>query len=268
MSLQSHRPLPAGARWWLPLLVLASLLVAWEAAVRSTASQGLVPLPTGILHSAVTLSANGVIFEAMSGSLARVMIGFAVGAVVGIPLGLLIGVVPSMDRALRPLLDALRSIAPIAWIPMAILWLGVRGDAALFVVAYAAVFPFIVNANQAARLIDRRLLSAARALGAGPWTMLRSVLLPGSMPMIFTGARIALAFAWASIVAAELAIGIKIQGQGRSVAGIGQLMVETLYVQRDVDALVFYMLAIGLVSLLIDSGLRWLQQRLLPWSQH
>lgn len=267
-ALQVARPLPPGARWWLPLLVLAALLLVWEAAVRYNVAQGLVPLPSGIARSAITLSANGVIFEAMSGSLARVLIGFAIGAVVGIPLGLLIGTVPAMDRALRPVLDALRSIAPIAWIPMAILWLGVRGSAALFVVAYAAVFPFVVNASQAARLIDRRLMSAARALGASPWVILRSVLLPGSMPTIFTGARIALAFAWASIIAAELAIGIKIQGQGRSVAGIGQLMVETLYVQRDVDALVFYMLAIGLVSLLIDSGLRWLQQRLLPWSQH
>ncbi len=268
MSLQSAHALPRGARWWLPLLVLVVLLLVWEVAVRRSAAQGLVPLPSGVLASAVKLTANGVIIDAMSGSLARVLIGFAFGALVGIPLGLLIGILPVMDRALRPVLDALRSIAPIAWIPMAILWLGVRGDAALFVVAYGAVFPFIVNTSQAARLIDRRLLAAARALGAGPWILLRSVMLPGSMPLIFTGARIALAFAWASIVAAELAIGIKIQGQGRSVAGIGQLMVETLYVQRDVDALVFYMLTIGLVSLLIDAGLRWLQQRLLPWSQH
>jgi ABC-type nitrate/sulfonate/bicarbonate transport system permease component len=133
-------------------------------------------------------------------------------------------------------------------------------------VAYAAVFPFVVNASQAAQLIDRRLVDAARALGAGRWVVIRSVLVPGCMPMIFTGARIAQSFAWASIIAAELAIGIKIAGQGRSVAGIGQLMVETLYVKRDVDALVFYMLVIGLVSLLIDTGLRRVQRRLLPWN--
>jgi ABC-type nitrate/sulfonate/bicarbonate transport system permease component len=164
-------------------------------------------------------------------------------------------------------LDSLRSIAPIAWIPMAILWLGVRGNAALFVVAYAATFPFIVSASQAARIVDRRLVDAARALGASRWIVLRAVLMPSTLPMLFTGARIALAFAWGSIIAAELAIGIKIAGQGRNVAGIGQLMVETLYVKRDVDALVFYMLAIGVVSLAIDAGLRRLQQRLLPWDR-
>ena len=266
MNLVAQQPLDARMRTLLPLATLAVLLLVWETAVRATLTQGLVPLPSGVLSSGVTLSANGVIFEAMSGSLKRVLIGFGIGALLGIPLGLAIGTLPSFGRAMRPVLDTLRSIAPIAWIPMAILWLGVRGDAALFVVAYAALFPFVVNASSAARLVDRRLIDAARALGAGPWTMLRSVLLPACLPMIFTGARISLAFAWASIIAAELAIGIKVAGQGRSVAGIGQLMVETLYVKRDVDALVFYMLAIGLVSLLIDTGLRRAQARLLPWN--
>jgi ABC-type nitrate/sulfonate/bicarbonate transport system permease component len=264
--LRAQQPLDARLRWLLPLSTLVILMASWEAAVRTTHTQGLVPLPSGIYRSGSNLTLDGVIFEAMSGSLKRVLIGFSIGALAGIPLGLAIGTVPVLNRSLRMVLDTLRSIAPIAWIPMAILWLGVRGNAALFVVAYAAVFPFVVNASQAAQLIDRRLVDAARALGAGRWVVIRSVLVPGCMPMIFTGARIALSFAWASIIAAELAIGIKIAGQGRSVAGIGQLMVETLYVKRDVDALVFYMLVIGLVSLLIDTGLRRVQRRLLPWN--
>ncbi len=254
------------ARLFVPLAVLAALLIVWEWAVRAHAAQGLVPIPSGVAQTGALLTSNGVIIAAMAGSVQRVLIGFLIGGLIGIPLGLAIGTVPVLDRALRPVLDALRSIAPIAWIPMAILWLGVRGDAALFVVAYAAVFPFVVYASQAARLVDRRLVAAARALGAGPWVLLRSVLLPSCMPMIFTGARIALAFAWASIIAAELAIGIKVAGHGRTVAGIGQIMVETLYVKRDVDALVFYMLVIGVVSLLIDAGLRRVQEKVLPWS--
>ena len=266
MNLRAQQPLDARLRWLLPLATLLVLLVIWESAVRTTRTQGLIPMPSGVVSSGVALTANGVIFDAMSGSLKRVLIGFCIGAALGIPLGLAVGTIASVDRALRPVLDALRSIAPIAWIPMAILWLGVRGDAALFVVAYAAVFPFVVNASAAARIVDRRLVNAARALGGGRWLVFHSVLLPACMPMIFTGARIALAFAWASIIAAELAIGIKIAGQGRSVAGIGQLMVETLYVRRDVDALVFYMLVIGLVSLLIDAGLRRAQRRFLPWN--
>jgi ABC-type nitrate/sulfonate/bicarbonate transport system permease component len=262
----SERDVGRAWRVGLPLAVTLVLCVIWEAAVRATRTHGLFPAPSGVVASGIALTSSGVIVEAMAGSLKRVLIGFAIGGALGIPVGLAIGTVPALDRSLRPVLDGLRSIAPIAWIPMAILWLGVRGDAALFVVAYGAVFPFIVNASLAARLVDRRLVHAARALGASRSMIVRTVLLPGSLPLLFTGARIALAFAWASIVAAELAIGIKIAGQGRSVAGIGQLMVETLYVQRDVDALVFYMLVIGAVSFLIDFGLRRLQRRMMPWS--
>ena len=266
MSEALHAPLPLRTRIALPVGVLVLLLGLWEWLVRAAHAQGLVPLPSGVARAGVTLLQNGVIVQALAGSLGRVLIGFGIGAAIGIPLGLAVGTIGVLDRSLRPVLEALRAIAPIAWIPMAILWLGVRGNAALFVVAYAAVFPFVVNASQAAHLVDRRLVAAAHALGAGRLLVLRSVLLPSALPMIFTGARIALAFAWASIIAAELAIGIKVAGQGRSVAGVGQLMVETLYVRRDVDALVFYMLAIGIVSFIIDAGLRRIQEALLPWN--
>lgn len=250
----------------LPLIAVAVLLLAWEVSVRTSNAGGLYPSPSGVFRSGLGLGFDGTVERALGGSLERVLIGSLVGGLLGVPLGLAIGTVPVLDRALRPVLDGLRSIAPIAWIPMAILWLGVRGDAALFVVSYAAVFPFVVNASLAARAVDRRLVLAARTLGAGPLLVLRGVILPSTLPFIFTGARIAMAFAWGSIIAAELAIGIKVSGQTRSVAGIGQLMVETLYVRRDVNALVFYMLVIGIVSFAIDAGLRRGQAFILPWA--
>jgi ABC-type nitrate/sulfonate/bicarbonate transport system permease component len=251
----------------LPLAVVAIILVAWEIAVRATHTQGLVPLPSGVVRSGIALTEDGTLFRALGSSLERVIIGFAIAGAIGIPIGLAIGTVPFLDRTLRPVLDGLRGVAPIAWIPMAILWLGVRGDAALFVVAYAAVFPFILNTSEAARRIPRSLFHAAESLGAGRLLLIRSVVLPGALPFVFTGARIAMAFAWGSIIAAELAIGIKVQTARRAVAGIGQLMVDTLYVRRDVDALVLYMIVIGIVSFLIDSGLRRAQARLMPWTQ-
>jgi ABC-type nitrate/sulfonate/bicarbonate transport system permease component len=247
----------------LPLAVVAIVLVVWEMAVRASHAQGLVPLPSGVVRSAIALTEDGTLFRALGSSLERVIIGFAIAGAIG----LAVGTVPFLDRTLRPVLDGLRGVAPIAWIPMAILWLGVRGDAALFVVAYAAVFPFILNTSEAARRIPRSLFHAAESLGAGRLLLIRSVVLPGALPFVFTGARIAMAFAWGSIIAAELAIGIKVQTARRAVAGIGQLMVDTLYVRRDVDALVLYMIVIGIVSFLIDSGLRRAQARLMPWTQ-
>src|SRR3954447_19415739 len=148
---------------------------------------------------------------------------------------------------------------------MALLWLGIRGNAALFIVVYAAFFPFVVNTIQAVRLIDRNLVNAARALGASRALIVRTVILPGSLPIILTGARISLAFAWGSIIAAELAMGIKVSAGGSGAVGLGQLMVSTLYIRRDVNGLVLYMIVIGLISWTIDVLMRRLQRTLTPW---
>lgn len=249
------------------LAALASLLAAWELVARATGATRSWPYPSAVFEAGVRLALDRTLVVALAGSLQRVLIGFAIGALVGIPIGIAMGVLPPINRGLRPITESLRAIAPIAWIPLAILWLGVQGNAALFVVAYSAVFPFIVNAAYAARTVDRNHLRAARSLGAGPALILRSVVVPSALPQVFTAARIAMAIAWSSIIAAELAVGIKIAGGGRSVAGMGQLMVETLYVRRDVNALVFGMLVIGAVSFLIDAGLRRAREAILPWAR-
>jgi ABC-type nitrate/sulfonate/bicarbonate transport system permease component len=254
-------------RAWAPLAFLAVALIGWQVAVVYSGQRALYPYPTGVFDAAVRTVTDGSLLAATSSSLQRVLIGFAIGAVCGVPLGMLMGFVRPIGRALNPIVDSLRSIAPIAWIPMALLWLGIRGNAALFIVTYAAFFPFVVNAGQAARLVDRNLVNAARALGASRALILRSVVLPGALPAILTGARISMAFAWGSIIAAELAMGIKVTAGGSGAVGLGQLMVSTLYVRRDVNGLVLYMIVIGIISLAIDLAMRRLQRRLTPWRQ-
>jgi ABC-type nitrate/sulfonate/bicarbonate transport system permease component len=125
----------------------------------------------------------------------------------------------------------------------------------------------VVNTVQGARLIEPNLVNAARALGASRGLILRSVILPSAVPAILTGARIAMAFAWGSIIAAELAMGIKVTAGGSGAVGLGQLMVSTLYIRRDVNGLVLYMIVIGVIALLIDLAMRRLQRTLTPWRQ-
>jgi ABC-type nitrate/sulfonate/bicarbonate transport system permease component len=246
---------------------LALLVLVWEIGARQAPQAGLVPGPTGVALAAIRAIGDGSLLDATLGSLQRVAIGFVIGGALGILLGLVMGLSPVVSRALSPIVDSLRSIAPIAWIPMALLWLGIRGNAALFIVAYAAFFPFVLNTIQAVRLIDPRLVQAARALGAGRLLILRTVVVPSAIPLVITGARISMAFAWGSIIAAELAMGIKVTQGGSAAVGLGQLMVSTLYIRRDVNALVLYMLVIGLISLAIDLGMRRLQRHLTPWRQ-
>jgi len=254
-------------RAWVPVVFFGLTLIAWQAAVVSSGRLDLYPYPGGVVAAGVRTLADGSLFAATSNSLYRVLVGFAIGAAFGVPLGLLMGFVKPVGRALSPIVDSLRSIAPIAWIPMALLWLGIRGNAALFIVTYAAFFPFVVNAWQAARLIDRNLVNAARALGASSGLVVRAVVLPSALPAILTGARISMAFAWGSIIAAELAMGIKVTSGGSGAVGLGQLMVSTLYVRRDVNGLVLYMIVIGVISLLLDLAMRRLQRGLTPWRQ-
>ncbi len=248
-----------------PLAFLVLLLAGWEAAARAAGALAVIPYPTGIFDAAVRTIGDGTLPSAVASSLQRVLTGFALGALFGIPLGLTMGLAEPFRRALDPIVDSLRAIAPIAWIPMALLWLGIRGNAALFIVAYAAFFPFVLNTIQAVRLVDRRLVDAGRALGASRWLLLRAVIVPGVVPVVMTGGRIAMAFAWGSIIAAEMAIGIKVNPGGAATVGLGQLMVNTLYIKRDINGLVLYMASIGIVSLAIDYGMRSLQQMVTPW---
>jgi ABC-type nitrate/sulfonate/bicarbonate transport system permease component len=252
-------------RRWLPLPIFGITLLLWELAVRQSGQLALYPYPGGVIEAAIRTITDGSLIAATSGSLYRVVLGFVIGGVLGVPLGLLMGSLQPVNRAMSPIIDSLRSIAPIAWIPMALLWLGIRGNAALFIVVYAAFFPFVVNTIQAVRLIDRNLVNAARALGASRALVVRAVILPASLPVILTGARISLAFAWGSIIAAELAMGIKVTAGGSAAVGLGQLMVSTLYIRRDVNGLVLYMIVIGIISLLIDLAMRRLQRNLTPW---
>jgi ABC-type nitrate/sulfonate/bicarbonate transport system permease component len=254
-------------RFAAPIVFVVLALVAWEAGVRVAGTSNVAPYPSGVGDALLRTIADGTLMKGLSGSLQRVATGFVVAAALGIPVGLVMGLVDPVRRALDPIVDSFRAIAPIAWIPLALLWLGIRGNAALFIVAYAAFFPFVLNTIQAVRLIDRKLIDAGRALGAGRFLILRAIILPGAIPTVFTGARIAMAFAWGSIIAAELAIGIKVNPDGAATIGLGQLMVNTLYVKRDVNGLVLYMAAIGLVSLAIDCGVRKLQNWVTPWQK-
>ena len=243
---------------------LLLLLALWQAIVWSSFPPGLVPSPLGILDAGRRHILDQSLPMALASSFGRVLAGFLIAFVIGIPLGLAMGLVPLIARAVAPFLDALRAIAPIAWIPIAILWLGVTSNAAIMIVTYAAVLPLALSAFQGVRLLDHRLVQAAQALGAGPRLRLMAVVLPGSIPILVTACRLSMGFAWGSIVAAELAVGVKV-GAGSGGQGIGQMMAETLFNSRDVDTLGLCMLCVGLVSLAVDFTIRSVGRALSPW---
>lgn len=185
----------------------------------------------------------------LGSSALRFAYGFLLGAVVGIPLGLLMGWFRILDEIVSPMFDALRFIAPIAWVPFAALWFGTGIGGPVLIIFSGAFPPCLINAYRGARFVDTKFIEAARTLGASHWRMITEVLLPASVPSIVAGLRTSAGLGWQSLVGAELIV---------ASSGIGYLMVKG---QSNISTAIVMsgMLAIGFVGFAIDTLLRALE---------
>ena len=245
----------------LPLLLLA----LWQIAAMAYAQTSRMPVPGDVLTMGWTLLSSGELPQALLQSLKRVLLGFACAASLALVVGTAMAAFEPIGRNLDPIVESFRPIAPIALLPLAILWFGTGTPAAAFIVGYAAFFPMLVNTIHGVRSIDQGVIRAARTLGVSRFTILRTVVLPGAMPNLFVGARLALGVAWTSIIAAELAVGAKAGGGGSG--GIGQMMFVFYAYSVDLSGIIVCMIGVGLVALIIDRGVRALEFWMLPWKR-
>lgn len=148
--------------------------------------------------------ANGGLVEHVLHSLRVVTLGFFAAILTGVPLGLLMGWSKRAEAFINPIFLLIRPIPPLAWIPLAILWLGLGDAAKVLVIWFAAFVPSVINASAGVRAIDRPLIEAAMMLGTPRGRFVREVLVPAASPMIFTGLRLSLQASWTTLVAAEL----------------------------------------------------------------
>lgn len=259
--------LDASSRWQrvarasaLPVILLA----AWQAWTLGLPAGSPAPAPLRVVQTLVDLVANGGLLIALGQSLVRVATGFVVALVLGTVLGALMGSSRTLRESLDPLVESFRPIAPMAILPIAILWFGTGTPSALAIVTYAAFFPVLVNTVHGVSRVDRKLVLAAQTMGMTRLTILSRVILPGALPGILLGARLAMGVAWTAIIAAELAVGAKSGGGGSG--GIGSMMFVFYAYNIDLNAIVVCMIVVGLVALLIDRIFRAAQVRLIPWS--
>ena len=234
----------------LPCLVAAVLLLAWEAAVRITAND-LFPSPWQVCLGLAELVRKGLLFKYIVASLFRVTWGFSLAVLVGVPLGLFLGWFRPAYQALNPLIQILRPISPIAWIPLAILWFGVSDAAPVFLIFLSSVFPITVSATAAVQNVQPVYLRAARNFGLSRIQLFRRVILPATLPQILTGIRIALGVAWLVVVAAEM-IAVN--------SGLGYLIIDARNAGKRYDLVVAGMLVIGLIGLVLDLLVRRLER--------
>ena len=198
---------------------------------------------------------NGRLHEHVMRSLLLVTMGFAVAASCGVVLGLAMGASRTVEAFVNPIFLVLRPIPPLAWIPLAIVWLGL-GDAAKMMVIFVSAFvPSVINSYTGVRQIDKPIFEAAAMLDVSGPRYWREVLIPGALPSIFTGLRLSLQASWTTLVAAEL-VG--------AVTGLGQILNQAA--QDIYPAMILVgMVSVALCGWLMTLGLGWLERRVMPW---
>jgi len=242
-----------------------SLVLLWHVLSLGWPHTPQYATPVGVLRAFTELWAKGSLQAGALISIQRILTAFVLAILLGGSVGLLMGYWSVLDGWLGPLVHTLRPIAPYAWIPLVILWLGIGDAAVISIVAYAAFFPMTVNAIAGARNIDRNLIDAARVLGAPGLTLLARVFFPAALPSLLVGARLAMGSAWIAIVAAELAAGSR--ATQTATGGLGQLMYIFYTYSVNLNYIVACIITVGVLALLSDCLLGALYRRLTPWAR-
>jgi NitT/TauT family transport system permease protein len=237
----------------LPVVTAAAIGAVWDVAVRVTGTT-VFPPPHAVFRAIVTLAERRTLWIYMVDSLTRVLGGYLLAVVLGIPIGILLGWIPSLGRAANPLLQMLRPISPLAWMPLAVIWFGVNNTAPIFLIFLASFFPIIVAASNAVREVPAVFVLAGRNFGLSRGELMRRIVFPAIMPRIVVGLRIAFGIAWIVLVAAEM---IAVD------SGLGYLIIDARNAGKRYDLVIGGMLVIGILGLLLDVLFRRLE-RLAP----
>lgn len=240
---------------------VGGVITAWVLATSMHFVKPLIlPPPADVLEGFIDIwrgYLNVPFWHHFTASVTVMLAGYVVAILIGVPLGILMAWNRAIDWIVGPLLQVLRPIPPPAWIPLAILWLGIGYAGKIFIVVIAAIVPCVLNSYLAIKQTPPELLDAARSLGATRRTLLFEVAIPSGLPMIMTGLRIALGIAWASIVAAELVV---------SLAGFGFLIMNG-YRNLESNIVFVGMAAIALVGFLMNWAFLAIERRLVAWHE-
>jgi NitT/TauT family transport system permease protein len=237
-------------QWLGSVALIFALLLLWQICVSRTAVH-LLPGPWGVVGGIGDLVQHGLLFKYVVASLFRVTWGFVLAAITAIPLGLAIGWHRRAEMAFNPIIQILRPISPLAWIPIAILWFGVGDLAAIFLIFLACFLPLLLTAMNAARNTPAVYVNAGRNFGLSSFGLIFRVLYPAAIPQLLIGLRITLGVAWLVVVAAEM-IAVS--------SGLGFLIVDARNAGNRYDLVVAGMVLIGVIGLLLDLGIRSLER--------
>ncbi len=233
-----------------PLGLVAFVVALWWVAV--TTSKSLIfPTPGQVVLGFVELTQQGLLLKHVLASLLRVALGYLLAAALAIPLGILLGWFSGAYITVNPLIQLLRPISPIAWIPIAILWFGMGDSSPIFLIFLSSFFPMVVETTAGVHTIERQYLRAAQNFGACRLKLWSVVIFLAALPQIIIGMRVGLGVAWLVVVAAEM-IAIN--------SGLGFLIIDSRNAGNRYDLVVAGMAIIGVIGLLLDGLMRRLER--------
>ncbi|CAG9268087.1 Putative aliphatic sulfonates transport permease protein SsuC [Paraburkholderia unamae] len=241
--------------WLLPL----AIVLLWQlGSSLGVIPATLLPSPLYVLGTLQYLATNGDLWRDVRASGIRVIEGYLLAAVVAIALGVGMGLYRPFNRVVDSLMQVLKPVPPIAWIPLSILWFGIDEGAKIFIIVLGAFFPILTSTVDAIRQTDARYVELAKVLELPRRLFIFRLMIPGALPQIISGLRLGLAMAWMCVVAAELIA---------ASSGIGFLIMDGRAMSQ-ADLVIGGMLVLGVLGKLTDDLLRLVEKRLVRWRAH
>lgn len=215
----------------------------------------IMPSPEKLLVRLQSMIVKGSLFTNVWVSLARVLKGYCLAAVLGIVLGILIGLSSHLERLTQLVIQILKPIPPIAWIPLVILWFGIGESGKIFLIFLGGFFTILVNVMDGIRQTDPKLIEVSRVMETPMLKQIFLMMIPGAAPNIFTGLRTGLSSCWMCVVAAELV---------SSTTGLGYLIMDARQ-YGNTDIVIIGMITIGIIGKIMDSLLKWIERKAIRW---
>ncbi len=238
----------------IPFVILALWFIGSTVGI---INQYIIPPPSRVLHTAITLLSSGLLLEHIATSLFRVFAGFFATVLFAFPLAVLVGIKRKLQDFIEPVLDFLGHIPPIACIPMFILWFGIGEASKLAVIILATFFPVFLNTLNGILSCDKQLLEVGDVFGFKDRDKFLRIIMPSALPSIIVGLRLGLGYSWRALVGAELIA---------ASSGIGYMIIEAEQLSRP-DIIIVGIITIGLCGYLIDYCFFRLTSCIIPWTR-
>ena len=240
----------------LGIVVPLILLLTWIVLSRSGRYSRIIMPTVGDIVKALTKKAgDGTLFHDLGVSFSIVLRGYLFGVVSGLVFGVIMGLNPVVYKLLSPLLNSVRQIPPLAWIPLLILWVGIGDDAKIILIGIGVFFPMLLNTITGIREVSGKYIEFAANYKIRKSDLFWKILIPGATPSIFVGLRLGASTSWMSIVAAEMIAAI---------AGVGY-RINAARNMMETPTVIAYMIVIGVVGGTMDAILRGLEKHAIRW---